>query len=164
MEEYDRAASLGRAAGNGAFTGTDIQVSLFPVRLPSPQQLASLCDPVIAGVRDRHRRGRLCKSHGDPLACCRMQVCKAQALAALGGAYRDAAALLVSEALRADPEHEGALLEYVAVVLDRGLVRDALRILLRLLVKSHGDARVRSAPSLHTAEPSCMITEAGLPY
>ena len=77
------------------------------------------------------------------LACCCTQVCKAQALTALGGAYKDAAALLVSEALRADPEHEGALLEYVVIILDRGLVSDALRILLRLLVKSHGDARVR---------------------
>lgn len=82
-----------------------------------------------------------------------MQVCKAQALAALGGAYKGAAALLVSEALRAEPEHAGALLEYVIIVLERGLVADALRILLRLLVRRHGDARVRCARSSCSSAP-----------
>lgn len=78
-----------------------------------------------------------------------LQVCKAQALAKLGGAYRDAAAALVAEVLRGKPEHEGALLEYVNIILGRGLVRDATRILLRLLVKSHGNALVRcAAPAL----------------
>lgn len=77
------------------------------------------------------------------MAC--MQVGKARALGELGAPYGEAAALLVSEALRGDPEHEGALLEYVVVVLGRGLVADALRILLRLLVRSHGNARVRCA-------------------
>ena len=74
---------------------------------------------------------------------CAAQVCKAQALAKLGGAYRDAAAALVAEVLRGDPEHEGALLEYVIIILERGLIRNATRILLRLLVKSHGNAFVR---------------------
>jgi hypothetical protein len=85
-----------------------------------------------------------------------MQVGKARALRALGGPYAEAAALLVLEALRGDPEHEGALLEYVITVLERGLVADALRILLRLLVRSHGNARVRCVwgPALPLLEKS----------
>ena len=70
---------------------------------------------------------------------------KAQTLYVCGEAYKHAAALLVYEALRADPEHAGALLEYVRIVLDRGLVTDAMRILLRLLVNSRERTTVRQA-------------------
>lgn len=72
-----------------------------------------------------------------------LQVAKAQTLYMCGEAYKHAAALLVYEALRADPEHAGALLEYVRIVLDRGLVTDAMRILLRLLVNSRERTTVR---------------------
>ena len=72
-----------------------------------------------------------------------MQVRKAQTLYMCGEAYRHAAALLVSEALRRDPEHEGALLEYVRIVRDRGHAADAVRILLRLLVNSRERTTVR---------------------
>ena len=74
-----------------------------------------------------------------------LQVAKAQTLCMCGGAYKHAAALLVYEALRADPGHAGALLEYVRIVLDRGLVTDAMRILLRLLVNSRERTTVRQA-------------------
>ena len=77
-------------------------------------------------------------------------MCKARALASLGGAYRDAAAATIAEVLRREPEHGGALLEYVRVVLARGLIRDATRILLRLLVRRHGDAAVRCAAPLRS--------------
>ena len=73
----------------------------------------------------------------------RMQVRRAQTLCMCGEAYKHAAALLVSEALHRDPEHEGALLEYVRIVLDRGHTADALRILLRLLVNSCERTTVR---------------------
>lgn len=75
-----------------------------------------------------------------------MQVCKAQTLYLCGEAYKHAAALLVSEVLHRDPEHEGALLEYVRIVLDRGLEADAMRILLRLLVNSRERNTVRRGP------------------
>ena len=78
-----------------------------------------------------------------------MQVCKAQALYMCGEPYKHAAALLVSEVLHKDPEHEGALLEYVRIVMDRGLHADAMRILLRLLVHSHERTAVRQACSMH---------------
>ena len=81
------------------------------------------------------------------------QVCKARALAQFGPPYADAAGLLISEVLQKEPEHEGALLEYVARVLARGADADALRILLRLLVRSHGNARVRYAAAL--CDPCC---------
>lgn len=71
------------------------------------------------------------------------QVCKAQTLAQCGGPYAHAASLLISEVLQNNPNHEGALLEYVLIVLQRGLAADATRILLRLLVNNHGSARVR---------------------
>jgi hypothetical protein len=71
------------------------------------------------------------------------QVCKAQTLAQCGGPYAHAASLLISEVLQNNPNHEGALLEYVLIVLQRGLAADATRILLRLLVNNHGNARVR---------------------
>ena len=64
-----------------------------------------------------------------------------------GDAYRHAAALLVSEALHRDPEHEGALLEYVRIVRDRGHTADAVRILLRLLVNSRERTTVRQGTS-----------------
>ncbi len=70
---------------------------------------------------------------------------KAQTLYMCGEAYKHAAALLVYEALRADPQHPGALLEYVRIVLDRGLAADAMRILLRLLVNSRERTTVRRA-------------------
>ena len=76
-----------------------------------------------------------------------MQVRKAQMLYMCGEAYRHAAALLVSEALHRDPEHEGALLEYVRIVRDRGHTADAVRILLRLLVNSRERTTVRQATS-----------------
>lgn len=65
-----------------------------------------------------------------------------------GEPYKHAAALLVSEVLHKDPEHEGALLEYVRIVMDRGLHADAMRILLRLLVHSHERNAVRQAGRL----------------
>lgn len=83
-----------------------------------------------------------------------MQVCKAQALYMCGEPYKHAAALLVSEALHKDPEHEGALLEYVRIVMDRGLFADAMRILLRLLVNSHERTAVRQAGSLGSSPPN----------
>lgn len=76
-----------------------------------------------------------------------VQVRKARTLYMCGEAYRHAAALLVSEALHRDPEHEGALLEYVRIVQDRGHAADAVRILLRLLVKSRERTAVRQGPS-----------------
>ncbi|CAL8471421.1 g10963 [Coccomyxa elongata] len=72
-----------------------------------------------------------------------LKVCKANTLALCGGPYAQASALLISEVLQHNPNHEGALLEYVLIVLERGLTSDATRILLRLLVNNHGDARVR---------------------
>ena len=77
----------------------------------------------------------------------RMQVRKAQTLYMCGEAYKHAAALLVSEALHRDPEHEGALLEYVRIVRDRGHTADAVRILLRLLVNSRERTTVRQGTS-----------------
>ena len=65
-----------------------------------------------------------------------------------GEPYKHAAALLVSEVLHKHPEHEGALLEYVRIVLDRGLTADAMRILLRLLVNNHERTAVRHACNL----------------
>ena len=108
-----------------------------------------------------------------------MQVCKAQTLYMCGEAYRHAAALLVSEVLHRDPAHEGALLEYVRIVLDRGHTADAVRLLLRLLVNSRERTTVRqgdhSLPSVsldwrvaisvnmldrgHTAEQSALCSE-----
>ena len=77
----------------------------------------------------------------------RVQVCKARTLHMCGEAYRHAAALLVSEALHRDPEHEDALLEYVRIVQDRGHTADAVRILLRLLVNSRERTTVRRGTS-----------------
>lgn len=76
------------------------------------------------------------------------QVCKAHTLALCGGPYAQASALLISEVLQHNPNHEGALLEYVIIVLERGLTSDATRILLRLLVNNHGDPRVRCCSTL----------------
>ena len=82
---------------------------------------------------------------GDEAMHAHVQACKAQALYMCGEPYKHAAALLVSEVLHKEPEHEGALLEYVRIVLDRGLFADAMRILLRLLVHSHEKTAVRQA-------------------
>ena len=148
LEEYDRAARLGRRSGDAAFRETPIQVhpwddcehALGPLTAwpPATPPLSPACsvmraDAALGTSREVGQRRVV------------LQVGKARALGALGGPYAEAAALLVSEALRGDPEHEGALLEYVAIVLQRGHVADALRILRRLLVRSHGNARVRCA-------------------
>ena len=100
------------------------------------------------------------------LACCCTQVCKAQAPDCVGGApTRTRRPCWSRRRWRAEtPEHEGALLEYVVIILDRGLVSDALRILLRLLVKSHGDARLRAVRrALPPCWPACMTVQACLP-
>jgi thioredoxin-like negative regulator of GroEL len=70
-------------------------------------------------------------------------VCKARALAQCGAAYKHAAALLISEVLQKAPAHEEALLDYVKIVLELGHVKDAMRILLRLLVNQHRNSVVR---------------------
>ena len=112
----------------------------------APQGGAELC-PILRTAAPR-QAPHLCRCAERRHSClARMQVRKARTLYMCGETYRHAAALLVSEALRRDPGHEGALLEYVRIVLDRGHTADAIRILLRLLVNSRERTAVRQGPA-----------------
>lgn len=74
---------------------------------------------------------------------CNVQVCKANALLQCGAAYKQAAALLISEVLQHSPSQEEALLQYVKIILEKEHYKDATRILLRLLVNNHANSVVR---------------------
>lgn len=61
----------------------------------------------------------------------------------MGGDHREAATALVMKLLQRDEANPRALYHYARIALDRGMVKDALLVLLRLLVNVPGDTHVR---------------------
>lgn len=95
-------------------------VNVQPVRLP-PQAGAS--DEQLSGLH---------------IAC-------ARSLYALEkSAYKDAAASIVMEVLGRHEDQSDALSLYAQIAFDQGLVKDAVKVALRLLVRKPGDSEAKA--------------------
>ena len=64
----------------------------------------------------------------------------------MGGAYRDAAASIVMNILEERPEHQEALFQYARIAYSRGMLGDAIRVLLRVLAQRPDATGVRCCP------------------
>ena len=73
----------------------------------------------------------------------RAQVAMVRALHAMGGAYREAAASVITGLLEREPAHAGALAAYAGMAIERGMAADAMHVLLSLLVRRPDDTDVR---------------------
>lgn len=67
-----------------------------------------------------------------------LQVQLARALYAMGGYHKEHAARIVMSVIDPDQTHFEGLLEYAKIAYDRGLLADAVHVLLRLIVKVEG--------------------------
>lgn len=72
-----------------------------------------------------------------------LQVETASLLYEMGGACRDVAASLVMTVLEANEGHPGALFQYARIAQGRGMLEDATRVFLRLLVLDQDDSKVK---------------------
>ena len=61
----------------------------------------------------------------------------------MGGAHKDAAASLVMNILRSNDHHQSALVVYAKVATDVGMVRDAVQVLIRVLIRAPEDQEIR---------------------
>ncbi len=61
----------------------------------------------------------------------------------MGGQHREAAATVVMQLIHRDETNPDAQFHYARLALDRGMLRDGLRVLLRLLVLQPTDTDVR---------------------
>lgn len=59
--------------------------------------------------------------------------------------YKEVAASLVMNILEADESQPEALFEYAVIAYDRGMIADATRVLLRLMVVGKDDAKIKCA-------------------
>lgn len=64
-------------------------------------------------------------------------------LYAMGGAHKDAAASLIMNILRSNDHHQRALVVYAKVATDVGMVRDAVQVLIRVLIRAPEDQDIR---------------------
>ena len=67
----------------------------------------------------------------------------ARALHALGGSYQDAASTIVMNILAGNPAQPQALALYAQIAAGQGMLQDAIRVLLRLLVQQPDSCAVR---------------------
>lgn len=67
-----------------------------------------------------------------------LQLGTARSLYAMGGHHQDHAAKIVMSVVGPDQTHFDGLLEYAKIAYDRGLLTDALHVLLRLVIKEEG--------------------------
>lgn len=74
-----------------------------------------------------------------------MQVDIVRILYAMGGAHKDAAASLIMNILRSNDHHQNALVVYAKVATDVGMVRDAVQVLIRVLIRAPDDQDIRRA-------------------
>ena len=72
-----------------------------------------------------------------------LQVSMARALYAMGGSCQDAASTIVMNILSGNPAHPQALALYAQIAAGQGMLQDAIRVLLRLLVQQPDSRAVR---------------------
>ena len=80
-----------------------------------------------------------------------LQVSMARALYAMGGSYQDAASTIVMNILSGNPTHPQALALYAQIAAGQGMLQDAIRVLLRLLVQRPDSRAVRQVCQLKHA-------------
>ena len=61
----------------------------------------------------------------------------------MGGVHRDAAATLIMNVLRSNDHHQNALIVYAKMASERGMVRDAVQVLIRVLIRAPDDQDIR---------------------
>ncbi len=77
-----------------------------------------------------------------------LQVSMARALYAMGGSYQDAASAIVMNILSGNAAHPQALALYAQIAAGQGMLHDAIRVLLRLLVQQPDSRAVRQVCQL----------------
>ena len=108
--------------------------------MASSMLLCLLTDMVICRRTQLHQE----MLHVDAtLESCRSQVAMVRTLHAMGGAYREAAASVLTGLLEREPAHAGALAAYAGMAIERGMAGDAMHVLLNLLVRRPDDTDVR---------------------
>ena len=64
-------------------------------------------------------------------------------LYAMGGAHKDAAATMIMNVLRSNDHHQNALIVYAQMASEGGMVRDAVQVLIRVLIRAPDDQEIR---------------------
>ena len=82
-----------------------------------------------------------------------------RALHAMGGAYREAAASVLTGLLEREPAHAGALAAYAGMAIERGMAGDAMHVLLSLLVRRPDDTDVRCSLRIILVTPLLFYLE-----
>lgn len=77
-----------------------------------------------------------------------MQVDIVRVLYAVGGVHKDAAATLIMNVLRSNDHHQSALIVYAKMASERGMVRDAVQVLIRVLIRAPDDQEIRYTTSV----------------
>ena len=72
-----------------------------------------------------------------------VQVDIVRVLYAMGGIHKDAAATLIMNVLRSNDHHQNALIVYASMASERGMVRDAVQVLIRVLIRAPDDQEIR---------------------
>eukprot|EP00891_Asterochloris_glomerata_P005922 jgi/Astpho2/5922/fgenesh1_pg.00080_%23_120_t len=97
---------------------------------------------------DLAKAGRLPCAKVDCRQCVRedrVHVSMARALYAMGGSYQDAASAIVMNILSGNAAHPQALALYAQIAAGQGMLHDAIRVLLRLLVQQPDSRAVLEA-------------------
>ncbi|KAL0051898.1 hypothetical protein WJX82_004074 [Trebouxia sp. C0006] len=86
----------------------------------------------------------LAKERGDNIAVQDdMQVDIVRVLYLMGGSHKDTAAGLIMNVLRSNDHHQSGLIVYAKMASERGMVRDAVQVLIRVLIRAPDDQEIR---------------------
>lgn len=69
----------------------------------------------------------------------------------MGGSHKDTAAGLIMNVLRSNDHHQSGLIVYAKMASERGMVRDAVQVLIRVLIRAPDDQEIRYSQSLQAA-------------
>ncbi|DBA71347.1 TPA: hypothetical protein ACH3X2_011156 [Trebouxia sp. C0005] len=86
----------------------------------------------------------LAKQRGDSIAVQDdMQVDIVRVLYLMGGSHKDTAAGLIMNVLRSNDHHQSGLIVYAKMASEGGMVRDAVQVLIRVLIRAPDDQEIR---------------------
>ena len=66
----------------------------------------------------------------------------------MDGSHKDTAAALIMNVLRSNHHHQNALIVYAKMASERGMVREAVQVLVRVLIRAPDDQEIRYMPDL----------------
>ena len=127
LTAYGTALELAKQRGDSIAVQDDLQVThLRPKALAGPLWL-------------------IVRPHVRWLDCITVicQVDIVRLLYTMGGVHKDAAATLIMNVLRSNDHHQNALIVYAKMASERGMVRDAVQVLIRVLIRAPDDQEIR---------------------